>query len=439
MDDVRYAKLREDRQRLIKEARELNERGTDEAPLTNDDHAKVMELLNRAEGIGRDLVREDELRKAENVPTLPESQRRERDEERAGDAAALLGGGPGEQREKRTTLEQYAEALNGYMRGGMLELPQEQRQILRRGQVIWSEAERRAMSVGTDAAGGYTVFEDQRFASMVIEGLKQWGGVIQAGADVTITTDGADLPYNADDDTSNVASIVAEGGSHAGGADMSFSQVILEAYNYSSLVVLVSWQLLQDARVDIEALLAQRIGIRHGRGQNAHFTTGTGTGQPRGVMTAATNGVTAATGNTTSIPADDIPTTIHSVDPAYRTPMAKWMMHDNTALAIRLLKDSNNNYLWRDALNGGPEIPRLGGYEVVINNDVAVMAANAYSAAFGDFSAYKIRRVGGLRIMRLEERYADTGQVGFIGWMRTDGDLVDPGTNPVKTFRNSAT
>ena len=69
-----------------------------------------------------------------------------------------------------------------------------------------------------------------------------------------------------------------------------------------------------------------------------------------------------------------------------------------------------------------------------------VMAANAKSILFGDFSNYVIRDTLGLQIMVLRERYADELQVAWSAWMRSDGNWLCPsaGVN-MKYFQNSAT
>ena len=268
--------------------------------------------------------------------------------------------------------------------------------------------------------------------------LKAWGGVEAAGAEVITTDGGQDLPFITDDDTANVATIVAEEGSHAGGADVAFGQKVLKAYLYSTKVVKVSWQLLQDSSFDIEAHLAGKFGIRFGRGLNVDFTTGIGANKPEGVQFAAPIGRTAVVGNTTSIPADDIKRLKRSVDPAYRNAMARYMMNDNTALEVELLKDGQGRYLWQPSLVG-EQPDRLNGSAVQINQDMPDMAASTKSMLFGDFSNYKIRRVRGMQVVRLNELYVENGQVGFLAFMRADGGLVDAGQNPIKAFSNSLT
>ena len=104
---------------------------------------------------------------------------------------------------------------------------------------------------------------------------------------------------------------------------------------------------------------------------------------------------------------------------------------------IAKLKDSDNRYLWNPDVQTGVASMLLGhGY--VVNNEVANIAASAKPVLFGDFSKYKIRDVLGFTLLRLEELYAANLQVGFVGFLRTDGKLVDAGTNPVKVLANPA-
>jgi predicted phage gp36 major capsid-like protein len=85
---------------------------------------------------------------------------------------------------------------------------------------------------------------------------------------------------------------------------------------------------MQDNSINLPQLLGRLLGERLGRITNTHFTTGTGTGQPNGVVTAATF-TQATTGNATTITFANLVALYHSVDPAYRG-NAKWMMNDNS-------------------------------------------------------------------------------------------------------------
>ena len=72
------------------------------------------------------------------------------------------------------------------------------------------------------------------------------------------------------------------------------------------------------------------------------------------------------------------------------------------------------------------------GYPYAINNDMATIATTNKTVLFGAIDKYLIRQVKELSILRLNERFADKGQVAFIGFARYDGNLLDAGTHPVK-------
>jgi HK97 family phage major capsid protein len=148
-------------------------------------------------------------------------------------------------------------------------------------------------------------------------------------------------------------------------------------------------------------------------------------------------------GQTTSVIYDDLVDLFHSVDVAHRmSPGCKWMLADSSIKVIKKIKDSTGRPLWQPGVSAGagagfPDTILDKPY--VLNNDIAVMAANAKSILFGDLSKYKIRQVMGFTLLRLVERYAEFGQVGFLAFMRADGNLIDAGSNPVKYYQNSAT
>jgi HK97 family phage major capsid protein len=215
----------------------------------------------------------------------------------------------------------------------------------------------------------------------------------------------------------------------------------LPVYKFSSKVATVPFELLQDSSVDIEAFVQDRLITRLGRITNQMFTTGTGSSQPNGLATAATIGVTAAnaTSQVTAVTFDSLIATQHSLDPAYRR-SAGWMFADSTLRVIRQLKDGQNRPIfipgYENNVPGGMPDTLLGA-PVYINQDVAAMAANAKSILFGDFSGYYIRDVMQVEMFRFtDSAFTKKGQVGFLAWMRSGGNLVDVGK--VRAFRNAA-
>lgn len=295
---------------------------------------------------------------------------------------------------------------------------------------------RATMSTTTGGEGGYSVQSD--VASTLIEMLKDYGGM-RAVAEVFSTEMGNPLSFPTTDGTAETGELIAEN-TTATAADPTFGTVALNAYKFSSKIVAAPFELLQDSSVDIEAFIGRRLMERIGRVENTYFTTGTGSSQPRGVVTGASVGKVGTTGQTTTVIYDDLIDLVHSVDPAYRASgRCKFMMNDASLKVIRKLKDSQNRPLFIPGYELNGQMPdTLLGYEVVVNGDVAVMAANAKSILFGDFFQYKIRDVMGGTLFRFtDSAYAKLGQVGFLMWARAGGNLVD--TTAVKYYQNSAT
>jgi HK97 family phage major capsid protein len=136
---------------------------------------------------------------------------------------------------------------------------------------------------------------------------------------------------------------------------------------------------------------------------------------------------------------DDLVDLYHSLDPAYRAG-ASWMMNDATVKAIRKLKtgvSGDNTFIWQAGLTAGAPDTILG-HPVVVSPEMPVMAASAKAILFGNLKRFRIRDVRGIRIVRMDERYADYDQVGFVSFLRTDSDLVAP-SSAIKHYANSAT
>ena len=298
---------------------------------------------------------------------------------------------------------------------------------------------RNTMSTTTGSQGGFTV--QTEVAKVILDALKVFGGM-RSVANVIQTSGIGDLAYPTSNGTSEVGEIVAQNAS-ASSLDVTFSTLPLTAYKYSSKVVAVPYELLQDSNVDIEAFVNKRIVTRLGRVTNTHFTVGTGTGQPNGLITAAPVGLTGATGLTVTTDYNSLVGLIHSVDPAYRQlGNCAFMMADSSVLVLRKIKDGQQRPLFVPGYevgvpSGAPD--RLLGYPIVVNQDVPAMAANAVSISFGDHSFYTIRDVMAAEMFRFtDSAYTKLGQIGFLAWMRAGGNLIDVG-GAVKTFVNSAT
>jgi HK97 family phage major capsid protein len=293
------------------------------------------------------------------------------------------------------------------------------------------ESIRNTMSTTTGSEGGNTVQTD--VARELIRSLKEYGGMRQV-ADVFSTEGGNPMNFPTNDATSEVGELIGEN-TTATAADPTFGTVAVNAFKYSSKIVAVPFELLQDSQIDIEALVRAILAERLGRITNQHFTTGTGSGQPRGIVTGSSLGKTGTTGQVTTIIYDDVVDLFHSVDPAYRKlPGSGFMTSDAGVKMLRKVKDSQNRPIfvpgYETTIPGasGSAPDTLLGAPLYVNNDIAVPAASAKSLIFGNLKKYKIRDVMAMTLFRFEDSaYAKLGQVGFLCWMRAGGNLVDTG------------
>ena len=292
---------------------------------------------------------------------------------------------------------------------------------------------RNAMSAGTDSQGGYTV--PTEVSGTIIEALKAFGGM-RSVATVISTTSGVPMSMPTSDGTTEEGEILGEN-TQAAALDPSFGSVDLVVYKYSSKSVAVPIELLQDSNADIEAFINARLITRLGRITYRHFTVGTGTSQPSGVLSGATLGATGAAAQLDSVTYDDLVELEHSVDPAYREGgNCAFMFADATLKAIKKLKDGQGRPLWLPGIDV-KEPASILGYRYVVNQSVPVMAKSAKSVLFGDFSKYIIRDAMGITMRRFDDSaFAMKGQVGFLAFMRSGGVLTD--ASAVKFFQHAA-
>lgn len=311
------------------------------------------------------------------------------------------------------------------------------------------QAIRNTMSTTTGSQGGFSVESD--IARQLIDLLKAYGWVRRVASRL-LTSQGNPLSYPSSDGTSEVGEWIAQN-TTATALDPSFGTVALNVFKASSKIVAVPLELLQDSVIDIQAMVFKRLADRIGRVSNIGYTTGGGTVDPNGLVTAASVGKIGIVGQTLTIIYDDLVDMIDSLDAAYLdvpTSLPEmpgvapgWMFSQTLRKVLRKLKDTAGRPLWTPSYDGGigsrattPD--NLMGYPVYINNDFAVPAANAKSLAFGNLQRYMIRDAMELTLFRFDDSaYIKLGQIGFLAWARTGGNLLD--VNSVKLYQHSAT
>ncbi len=318
--------------------------------------------------------------------------------------------------------------------------------------------ERRDVAEGvplTTHIGTYTglgFFVPTGFSNQIEQATKYFAPLLSVFGRMDTAT-GNPLPYPISNDTATLAVLVSEAANNAesdgAGGNFGTSQINFGAWKYSSGLVKMSLELLQDSAFDLEAWLAERFGERFGRRYEADLTNGLGSasGQPTGILTAiATSGVAPviaagsaeSTGGTqtgaNSIGYSDLVNLEHSVDPSYRR-RGKYMFHDLTLSSIKRIIDKYGRPLWAPGITSG-DPDRINGYEYVINQSMPQIAAAANTVVFGDLNKYLVRKVkNSMTVQKITERYAELGEVAFLALDRIDGQLLDAGTHPVNVLQ----
>lgn len=400
-------KYREDRQEALNSARSIIELAEKEGKdLTPEQDAEYTKHIGDVADLDKKIKRVEKLNEL-NAEAEEKLLQKATEENKSVD-------------EIKDTKKEQSKVFWKYMRKGIAGLTSEERSIF----------ETRAQSEGTDSEGGYLVPDE--FSGDLEKALKAYGGM-RSVARVIRTGTGQTLDWPTVNSTAIQGEWLAENAT-AAEQDETFANVQLSSYTASSKIVKVSRQLMSDSFFNLEEYLSMALAERIGRLTNVGYTTGNGASKPRGVKHDATSTLAASA---SAITFDEIIDLKHEVDPAYRA-NGTWMFNDSTLKAIAQLKDTTNQYLWRPSVSmSDPDL--LLGHPIVINQDVESIGAGNYPVLFGDFSKYIIRDVEGFTLLRLNERYADALQVGFIGFLRTDGKVIDAGTNPIKAIRNPST
>jgi HK97 family phage major capsid protein len=279
---------------------------------------------------------------------------------------------------------------------------------------LFTEEEYRVLNKTTTTAGGFLV--PTELEAQVVAAARAVSAIAQVSFELqTESGDTLLLPTR----TADAAAVwTAESAGYTLG-DLTFGQASLSAFKSATLVKATE-ELAQDAGVPFDEYLALELGGRLGDLQDVAFSTGSGTGQPLGIVNASSpyTVTTAATGSSTLFKGADIQAFYKALAAPYR-PGASWIMHPDDYGSLAGTLDTAGAYAFPTLQSAEPT---LYGRPVYLGANMPSPAASAKSLAFGNWQlAYCIRRVRGVGVERLEELYAENGQVGYKGTARVDG------------------
>ncbi len=308
--------------------------------------------------------------------------------------------------ERSDQKKEYADAYDSYLRRGLRGL---------------SDTEYRTLSAGVPIEGGNTVVPEE-FISKLITSLDDLVYVRSKATKFTVTS-AASLGVPTLDSDPSDADWTSELATGNEDNDMGFGKRNLTPSPVAKRIK-VSEKLVRNSAINVDSLVKARLGYKFGITHEKAFYLGTGSNQPLGLFTASANGISAArdivgSNTATAIVADSLIDTKYSLKAQYHT-SAGWLFHRDAVKNIRKLKDGNGDYLWKQGLGDKSdtilELP-YSMSEYIPNT----FTTGQYVGLLGDLSFYWIVDALNMTIKVLDELYAETNQIGYIGRMESDG------------------
>lgn len=316
-----------------------------------------------------------------------------------------------EQTQAQKSATEYRTHFNRYMR---CEIPTSE---------FSSICEKRNLQADLPQSGGYLVLP-QEMANGIVKFTDDLVFIRQKATKYTIPT-AASLGVPTLENDPADADWTAEIANGNEDTAMNFGKRSLTPHPVAKRIR-ISRTLLRMATIGAEALVTARLGYKFGITEEKGFLTGSGVNQPLGVFTASNDGIGTgqdiSTDNTiTGITADGLINAKFGLKSQYQnSPSCAWGFSRTAVRNIRKLKDGNGQYLWSAGLSGTPstilDIPYFMSEYVP-----STFTTGLYVGIIGDWSFYWIADALSMGIQRLEELYAATNQVGFIGRKETDG------------------
>ncbi len=196
----------------------------------------------------------------------------------------------------------------------------------------------------------------------------------------------------------------------------------------------ISQRMLDDAVVDVESWIAEKIADAFAIAENTAFVSGNGSDKPFGLLDYITGAASAAkhpfgaiglinSGAGAALTYDGIINLVHALPSQYAA-NASFAMNRLTMGAVRKLKDADGYPIWQPSLALGNPSTILGHPNAELS-DMPDIAAGTNPIVFGDFQrGYLIVDRIGIRVLR--DPYTNKPYVQFYTTKRVGGGVRDP-------------
>ena len=265
---------------------------------------------------------------------------------------------------------------------------------------VFDNMKAKAMSQGTDSAGGFIVPEEA--ITNIIEKLKANVVAYELGAmDLAATGVPLVIPRLA---TSVTGNWIASEGTTITATDQAFEQVSMSPKTVAGRVVL-SNLLLETSQPTADRIIEEDLASQLGLALDLGVLSGTGSaGQPTGITAAASVGTF-----TTSMTASVAPLYGELLDAIDDLAVANalkgslgWACHPVAMSQIRQMLSPSQIDLDRRSVGGGPD-PMLLGYKFATTTQLPTPVASSKSIIFGNWADLMIARWGGMRLLASDQ------------------------------------
>lgn len=402
---ARIEELQLEAKRLLKESDDIRDRYKGTETMSAEDAAQWDSIMNKYDDVMADLAREQKAANIERVkntpvgeivlPTAVDAHLMQKS-----DAAG------------RFTVEETMKAYSNYLVRGLTGMRPDDMEVIR------------AYQADNDQEGGYLVAPEQMVAGL-LQALDDEVQIRALGTKFTVTKAESlgVVTLENDVDDATWTSELATGDEEN---DLRLGKRQLFPHPLAKRVK-ISRKLIRQATVDPANLLITRMTRKFGVTEENAFLTGNGVQQPLGIFVAHADGIPASrdlpTGDATNFTADAVINAFYELKGTYRN-RSTWVLHRECLRELRKLKYSDGTYIWSSGLERGME-PSILGRPYVENEFAPHTFSNGnYAAILGDFSYFWIVDALDVQFQVLNELYAVSNQIGYIGRKETDAQPV---------------
>lgn len=279
----------------------------------------------------------------------------------------------------------------------------------------------KALATGVDADGGYLV--PTQFRAELIEDLQDKGFLRSYVTVIPMTSNSMEIP-------TLLSSVKTSWGSEntpISTTTARFGTLTFTPYRLNTFIY-ASRELLADSALSIVPLLTRLMREAIGRAEDTAIVNGSGSGQPKGIFQETLAGID--NGNDDSTLAPNIKKLPFRLGTAYRV-NARWLMNSRSREHISALRDSQNQFLFKEGIEGKTP-DTLAGYPVHEQNDMPLD-----TLLFADLSQYYL---GDREQVSVETTTEGAGtfekhQIAIKVIERIDGKVAQ--TNAFKTITNA--